>query len=162
MLTTGEEPLSTDSSPTGVKTRSLEWYGEPFEGDEAEARSIYSLTKAHHGHAGPIFIRRFIAEDQQEPGFIKTDLDAITGLLVKEFPNALGSHLTAVSVITTADFYASHWVFGEDETTAMHGALDEGGPSCRPRNGRRGRRGQPGAGVDPQLGEPARCQVRSP
>src|SRR5690606_16981099 len=58
VLTTGEEPLSSDSSPTGVKTRALEWYGEPFEGDEAEARQIYGLTKSHHGHAGPLFIRR--------------------------------------------------------------------------------------------------------
>jgi len=124
VLTTGEEPLSTDSSPTGVKTRTLEWYGEPFEGDESEARSIYGLAKRHHGHAGPIFIQRLIAEDKEEPGFLKHDMDAITGLLEKDFPDALGSHLTAVALVTTADFYASHWIFGEDEADAMQGALN--------------------------------------
>src|SRR5690606_10019608 len=124
VLTTGEEPLSSDSSPTGVKTRALELYGSPFEGDEREARQIYAAVKQHHGHAGPLFIRRLMAELEADPECIKTDVDAITGILEQEFPGALGSHLTAVSVVTVADFYASEWVFGEDEQTAMQGAME--------------------------------------
>jgi len=123
VLTTGEEPLSTDSSPTGVKTRTLEWYGEPFEGDEAEARSIYGLTKANHGHAGPLFIRRLMAELEKDPNLVKADVDIMTGFLEKEAPGALGSHLTAVAVVAAADAYASEWVFGEPEEQAFQGAV---------------------------------------
>src|SRR5690606_40708877 len=67
VLTTGEEPLSSDSSPTGVKTRALEWYGEPFEGDEAEARSIYGLAAEHHGHAGTRLTPRLQAAPDDAP-----------------------------------------------------------------------------------------------
>src|SRR5690606_7771786 len=123
VLTTGEEPLSSDSSPTGVKTRALELYGSPFEGDEAEARQIYAAVKAHHGQAGPLCIRRIKAELEADPECIKTYDDAITVYLERDFPNALGSHLTAVAVVAVADFYASEWVFGEDEQTAMQDAL---------------------------------------
>src|SRR5690606_30456147 len=124
VLTTGEEPLSSDSSPTGVKTRALELYGAPFEGDEREARQIYGLTKTHHGHAGPLFIRRLVAELEANPESIKTDVDTVTGILEREFPGALGSHLSAVAVVAAADFYASEWVFGEEEEIALQGALD--------------------------------------
>src|SRR5690606_27819239 len=123
VLTTGEEPLSSDSSPTGVKTRALEWYGEPFEGDEAEARSIYGLAAEHHGHAGPLFIRRLMAELEHDPNMVKADVDIMTGLLEKEAPGALGSHLTAVAVAAAADAYASEWVFGEPEDQALQGAV---------------------------------------
>src|SRR5690606_10278170 len=116
VLTTGEEPLSSDSSPTGVKTRALEWYGQPFEGDEAEARRT-------HGHAGPLFIRRLMAELERDPNMVKADVDIMTGLLEKEAPGALGSHLTAVAIVATADAYASEWVFGEPEDQAFEGAV---------------------------------------
>lgn len=123
VLTTGEEPLSSDSSPTGVKTRALEWYGEPFEGDEREARQIYGAVKQHHGHAGPLFIRRLMAELERDPNMVKADVDIMTGFLEKEAPGALGSHLTAVAVVAAADAYASEWVFGEPEDQAFEGAV---------------------------------------
>src|SRR5690606_18375420 len=124
VLTTGEGPLSSDSSPTDGKTWALEWYGEPFEGYEAEARRIYGLTKSHHGHAGTLFIRRLISELQQDPNYIKTDVDTITGLLERDFPGALGSHLSAVAIVTVADYYASEWIFGESEDDALEGAMN--------------------------------------
>jgi len=123
VLTTGEEPLSSDSSPTGVKTRALELYGAPFEGDEREARSIYGLAAEHHGHAGPLFIRRLMAELEKDPNLVKADVDIMTGLLEKEAPGALGSHLTAVAIVAAADAYASEWVFGESEEQAFQGAV---------------------------------------
>src|SRR5690606_27271586 len=123
VLTTGEEPLSSDSSPSGVKTRALEWYGEPFEGDEAEARRIYGLTKSHHGHAGPLFIRRLMDELERDPEYIKQDVDAITARLEQVNPGVMGSHLTAVALVGVADYYSSEWVFGEDEETALDGAF---------------------------------------
>src|SRR5690606_23577496 len=107
VLTTGEEPLSSDSSPTGVKTRALEWYGEPFEGDEAEARRIYGLAKANHGHAGPLFIQRLLSEIERDPNMVRSDVDVMTELLEKRAPGALGSHLTAVAIVAAADAYAS-------------------------------------------------------
>ena len=54
ILTTGEQPLSSTNSYSGVFTRTLELYGAPFD-DEAIARKMHELIS--YGHAGPEFIR---------------------------------------------------------------------------------------------------------
>src|SRR5690606_36839499 len=48
IITTGEEPLSTDSSAAGVKTLALECYGQPFGGHEQAARETYAILSQHH------------------------------------------------------------------------------------------------------------------
>src|SRR5690606_34802645 len=111
VLTTGEEPLSSDSSPTGVKTRTLEWYGLPFESDEKEARRVYRWTREHHGHAGPLISQLLMAWLERDPDYIKNDVDAITAQLEQHNPGAMGSHLSAVAIVAVADYYASEWVF---------------------------------------------------
>src|SRR5690606_18987033 len=67
--------------------------------------------------------RRLMAELERDPNMVKADVDIMTGLLEKEAPGALGSHLTAVAVVAAADAYASEWVFGEPEEQAFQGAV---------------------------------------
>src|SRR5690606_24948384 len=43
--------------------------------------------------------------------------------LERDFPGALGSHLSAVAIVTVADYYASEWIFGESEDDALEGAM---------------------------------------
>ena len=58
-LATGEEPLSTETSQTGVSTRVLEIYGGPFD-DEKAASRMHQEAGANCGWAGPAFVDRII------------------------------------------------------------------------------------------------------
>src|SRR5690606_20784212 len=60
-LTTGEEPLSSESSTQGIKTRALEIHGVPIE-DEKVARGIHQGCSVAFGTAGPSFVRRILSE----------------------------------------------------------------------------------------------------
>lgn len=61
-LATGEEPLSTETSQTGVSTRVLEIYGGPFD-VEQEASMMHQQAPLNCGWAGPEFIRRVLSTD---------------------------------------------------------------------------------------------------
>ena len=63
-LATGEEPLSTDTTQTGVSTRVLEIYGGPFD-DEKSASLMHQQAPQHCGWAGPEFIQRILQTDEQ-------------------------------------------------------------------------------------------------
>lgn len=58
-LTSGEEPLSSNKSQDGVRSRIIELYGKPFENEE-DASKIYDFTKENYGLAGPYFINKLI------------------------------------------------------------------------------------------------------
>ncbi len=119
IITTGEEPLSTDASAAGVKTRALEWYGEPFEGEENEAREGYAFLKRHHGHAGPRFIAALQGALGVDPEMVRRDFEQARTLLQGRSRDAQGSHVATVAVVALADFYASQWIFGADEAAAF-------------------------------------------
>src|SRR5690606_17936323 len=65
-LTTGEEPLSTDSSTAGIKTRSLELYGVPIPNEKLAAQ-IHQGIDRNYGVAGPVFIKQALAELENDP-----------------------------------------------------------------------------------------------
>ena len=58
-MATGEEPLSTDTSQTGVSTRVLEIYGGPFETEE-QASLMHQESTQNFGWAGPEFIEHVL------------------------------------------------------------------------------------------------------
>lgn len=112
-LTTGEEPIANDSSSTGVKTRTLEFNGVPFV-DQKDSQEIYSLTANNYGHAGPEFIRRFIAG--------KRGMMGVWGELLGDYKLSLKNglaeanidipHLDALSLLALADSLYSQWLLG--------------------------------------------------
>jgi len=118
VLTTGEDPISTDSSTAGVKSRTLEVYGAPIP-DELAAQRIHRGIVYHYGTAGVAFIRRLMDELFKDPKMVLTGYEQFLDVLQKKFPDNLSSHVSAVTIAMLADFYASQWIFGLDETTAF-------------------------------------------
>ena len=120
-LTTGESPLTTESSETGVYTRTLEVYGSPFESEE-KARAMHDISNSSYGHAGIKFIERLIEELKAEPSFVKDIQSSFEKKLSKEYPSKMGSHILSASIVAAADCLASKWIFCEDD--AEKKALD--------------------------------------
>jgi putative DNA primase/helicase len=120
-LTTGEEPLSSDSSTAGIKTRALEIHGVPIE-DEKLARSIHQGIAENYGVAGPAFVKRVMDELDSDPHYFKEDYANMMKEWEEKGVDALGSHLSALTTVMLADYYASMWIFGKDEITAMQEA----------------------------------------
>jgi hypothetical protein len=106
-IATGEEPLSTDTSQTGVSTRVLEIYGGPFD-DEREASLMHQLLTDHHGWAGPEFIRRLLMYDEDS---IRRRFEDIQDAVSKSVKGMGGSHIAGVSAVALADALAEDWLF---------------------------------------------------
>ena len=107
-LGTGEQPISTESSAQGVKTRVLEIAGEPIS-DNGLAAGLHSISRKHCGHAGAEFIKSLIAMD---PDDIRDAAEALRVILRGEYPNHFHVHIDAVVTVCIADRYASEWIFG--------------------------------------------------
>ncbi len=109
-IATGEEPLSTETSQTGVSTRVLELYGAPFD-DEKSASLMHQLTPGCCGWAGPYFIERILEMDE------RTITDLYTQLSEKIYTFAgstSGSHIAGIAAVTLADAMIDAWIFGPD------------------------------------------------
>ena len=115
-LTTGEEPLSSNSSSSGVKTRAVELYGIPI-ADEKLSMRLHETTKQFYGTAGPIFIRKLIEELNENPDSLKNDYEN-TKTLFLEISENITSHITALAIVCFADYLANQWIFNMDEATA--------------------------------------------
>ena len=113
-LATGEEPLSTDTTMTGVSTRVLEIYGGPFE-DETAASLMHQQAGEDCGWAGPAFIERLVQTDERQI------IDAYEEMLsyvrdISEGKN--GSHIAGISVVALADALIDYWFFGARKEAA--------------------------------------------
>ena len=122
ILATGEEPLSDDRSAGGIKTRVLEIYGRPID-DEIVASQMHEVSGEVYGVAGPYFIRRVIAELEEDPDTFKRDFKAIRNQLRAECPNNIESHISAVAAVLLGDAYSGAWLFGVEEERAVEEAI---------------------------------------
>ena len=98
-LATGEEPLSTDTTMTGVSTRVLEIYGGPFD-DETAASLMHQQAGEDCGWAGPAFVERLIGTDERQI------VDAYEEMhrYVRDISEGKnGSHIAGISVVALAD-----------------------------------------------------------
>lgn len=120
IIANGEEPLSNDSTQTGVSTRVLEVYGPPFD-DAQEASDIYPFTSENHGAAGVEFVAKLL--DTGEKEIIKINRE-ITQYIKENAKGQSGSHIDGVSTIATADTLISVWLFGEERETAIERAVE--------------------------------------
>lgn len=109
-LATGEEPLSTETSQTGVSTRVLEIYGGPFN-DELEASIMHQEAPENCGWAGPEFVERIVSISE----------DSICGWYGKmhEFVQSVsngrsGSHVAGVAAVALADAMIDTWFFADE------------------------------------------------
>lgn len=107
-LATGEEPLSTETTQTGVSTRVLEIYGGPFD-NEADAALMHQQSATDCGWAGPAFIEKILQMDERRivelyeemQGYVRT---------VSEGKN--GSHIAGIAAVALADAFIDTWFFG--------------------------------------------------
>ena len=111
-IATGEEPLSTDTSQTGVSTRVLEIYGGPFE-SELQAQQMHQEAGVNCGWAGPAFVDRIIDINEREIG---EKYDEMLGYVRGIASGKSGSHIAGISAVALADAMIDTWFFrGSDQ-----------------------------------------------
>lgn len=125
-LATGEEPLSTETTQTGVSTRVLEIYGGPFD-DEKSASLMHQQAPANCGWAGPEFISRVMAADERSI----TDLyEKMTEEIYVIADGTSGSHIAGISAVALADAMIDTWIF-EPEQGAREDEDEPGTPHTK-------------------------------
>lgn len=108
-LATGEEPLSTETSQTGVSTRVLEIYGGPF-GNEQQASLMHQQAAEDCGWAGPEFVERIIDIDERVIcGKYEEMVRYVSGVA----NGKSGSHVAGISAVAVADAMIDTWFFSE-------------------------------------------------
>ncbi len=114
-LSTGEEPLTVETSKGGVNTRALQIYGPPFE-DEQSASTMYGQVAEHYGTAGPAFIKRLVEMPQEDVQAMFGEMrDYVQGL--SDGKN--GAHTAAIALVALADAMIDTWLFEGFEGVAI-------------------------------------------
>lgn len=107
-LATGEEPLSTETSQTGVSTRVLEIYGGPFD-NEQDAALMHQQAAMDCGWAGPAFIERILQMDERE---IVERYEDMQRYIRETSQGKNGSHIAGIAAVALADSLIDEWFFG--------------------------------------------------
>lgn len=107
-LATGEEPISTDTSQTGISTRILEVYGGPFE-DEKSASLMHQQAGMNCGWAGPFFIKKLMELGSEE---LKTKYESMLEYVYTKSNGENGSHAASIATVALADMLIDMWIFG--------------------------------------------------
>lgn len=119
-LATGEEPLSTETTQTGVSTRVLEIYGGPFS-DEKSASLMHQQAGLNCGWAGPEFIKWVMETDERT---ITDNYEKMVEEVYRIADGTSGSHIAGISAVALADAMIETWIFSE---TAPTERMSEGG-----------------------------------
>lgn len=121
-LATGEEPLSTETSQTGVSTRVLEIYGGPFE-DEVSASLMHQEAPMNCGWAGPAFIDKLIQIEEPE---ICDKYDEMTAYVAGISEGKSGSHVAGVAAVALADAMIDSLFFRKKAGSSPENAQNPG------------------------------------
>lgn len=106
-LATGEEPLSTETSQTGVSTRVLEIYGGPFD-NEQDAGLMHQQAVMNCGWAGPAFVERLIQIGERP---ICEAYERMQSYVHAISDGKNGSHISGISAVALADAMIDSWFF---------------------------------------------------
>lgn len=117
-LATGEEPLSTETSQTGISTRVLEIYGGPFD-NETDASLMHQQAMLDCGWAGPAFIERILTMDERQ---IVERYEQMLDYVRQISEGKNGSHIAGISAVALADAMIDEWFFGDSGETAWTAA----------------------------------------
>ena len=110
-MATGEEPLSTDTSQTGVSTRVLEIYGGPFETEE-QASLMHQESTQNFGWAGPEFIEHVLKVSEKS---ICDKYDEMLRYVMSIAKGKSGSHVAGISAVALADAMIDTWFFDNQD-----------------------------------------------
>lgn len=117
-LATGEEPLSTETSQTGVSTRVLEIYGGPFD-NEQDAAMMHQRSAMDFGWAGPAFIEKILAMDERD---IVEEYERMQSYVREISDGKNGSHISGIAAVALADSMIDQWFFGGTKDKAWEAA----------------------------------------
>ena len=110
-MATGEEPLSTDTSQTGVSTRVLEIYSGPFETEE-QASLMHQESTQNFGWAGPEFIEHVLKVSEKS---ICDKYDEMLRYVMSIAKGKSGSHVAGISAVALADAMIDTWFFDSQD-----------------------------------------------
>ena len=114
ILTTGEEPISTQTSNAGIITRALEITGQPFYSQE-DAAKMHEISEEFYGTAGKKFVEGLI-QRYPKRNELKEKYKDIVERLKKDTQNKISTHITAIAVIILSDILQSEIIFDEGNT----------------------------------------------
>lgn len=120
-LATGEEPLSTETSQTGVSTRVLEIYGGPFD-DEKQASLMHQEAPMNCGWAGPEFIEELIGIDERE---ICDKYEEMSKYVASISQGKSGSHVAGIAAVALADSMIDSWFFSGENRDQEEARCDQ-------------------------------------
>ena len=120
-LATGEEPLSTETSQTGVSTRVLEIYGGPFD-DEKQASLMHQEAPMNCGWAGPEFIEELIGIDEREICDKYEEMSKYVGSISQ---GKSGSHVAGIAAVALADSMIDSWFFSGENRDQEEAKCDQ-------------------------------------
>lgn len=120
-LATGEEPLSTETSQTGVSTRVLEIYGGPFD-DEKQASLMHQEAPMNCGWAGPEFIEELIGIDERE---ICDKYEEMSKYVTSISQGKSGSHVAGIAAVALADSMIDSWFFSGENRDQEEAKCDQ-------------------------------------
>lgn len=124
MITSGEQPLSNESSNDGAITRILELYGKPVD-DVSFAHDLHIVSKDHYGLAGEQYIKYIIKNVNARCA--KQDYDRIYKEISKKCSfEAPKAQLDSISAVCLGDYYSSISVFNIEKNQAMDEAIELG------------------------------------
>lgn len=106
-LATGEEPMSTETTQTGVSTRVLEIYGGPFE-NEKDAGRMHQESCMNYGWHGPAFVNRLIGLDERQ---VTDKYEEMLKYVSQIADGKSGSHVSGISAVALADAMIDSWFF---------------------------------------------------
>lgn len=110
-IATGEEPISTSYSQTGVSTRVLEIYRGPFE-TETEAAQMHQDSAQNYGWAGLKFIRKLAMIPEKT---LQEKYEKMQEYVKSIGKGKAGSHVSSVAVIAFADALVNEIIFSEKD-----------------------------------------------
>lgn len=129
IITSGEQPITKESSADGVLTRVLELYGKPVP-DSDFAHEIHMVSQNNYGFAGKIFIDYLIKNILSKGVKLFSDYNSlreeIKKLYLKENISISAMQLDNISIVSLGDYYSSVSVFKIDECSAWLDAIKLG------------------------------------
>lgn len=101
LFSTGEVPISSSSQMEGIRARVVPYWGSPFGGEPKKAliNTLERTLAHHHGHIGPLFLKRLIDEKASWPS-IKARYEVLAEKLAKTAKGNVAGRVTAYMALT--------------------------------------------------------------
>ena len=114
-IATGEEPLTSETSQTGIATRVLELRQGPFR-NEIEAGQMHQDSAENYGYAGPEFIKHLVQYSTKD---LKKLYNEMVDYLRSAGSGKVGSHVSSIAMVALADALANDWIFEPVDDTGQ-------------------------------------------